>query len=161
MSGTVTHPIASYLNDVIRPYIDTKHMLKSTDEFLAAFSNTTISPGQVLCSLDVENLFTNVPINATIDIILEKAYKHPTLPPPSLHREDLRELLLITTQETPFRFKDETYVQVDGVSMGSPLGPTMAEFYMSTLEGKLLNQDRVSNPIKYHRYVNNMINFKL
>ena len=36
-------------------------------------------------------------------------------------------------------FNNHTYVQVDGVSMGSPLGPTMADFYMSNLENVLLN----------------------
>ena len=33
----------------------------------------------------------------------------------------------------------------------------LADFYMADLEVKLLNQDRVSNPIKYHRYVDDTI----
>ena len=42
--------------------------------------------------------------------------------------------------------------------MGSPLGPTMADFYMSHLENKLLNEtDKRSNPVKYLRYVDDTI----
>ena len=35
----------------------------------------------ILASLDVENLFTNVPVNETIDIIINNIYNSPSLPP--------------------------------------------------------------------------------
>ena len=54
-------------------------------------------------------------------------------------------------------FKDQHYRQVDGVSMGSPLGPMMADYYMAELEEQLLNEDKISNPVKYHRYVDDTI----
>ena len=41
--------------------------------------------------------------------------------------------------------------------MGSPLGPTFADFYVSNLENNLLSQDRISNPIFYFRYVDDVI----
>ena len=47
MSGTVTHDVAAYLNGIIRPYIDEKHIIKSTDEFLACFADTKLKKGQV------------------------------------------------------------------------------------------------------------------
>ena len=37
--------------------------------------------------------------------------------------------------------------------MGSPLGPTFADFYMSHLENNLLNQHKASNPAHYFRFV--------
>ena len=116
MSGTVTHSIASYINDLIRPYINSKYIIRSSDEFLAAFKDVKLSGNNVLCSLDVESLFTNVPVNETIDIIINHVYNHATIPPPCIRQNDLRNLLVITTQETPFSFKNKTYVQKDGVS---------------------------------------------
>ena len=83
----------------------------------------------------------------TIDIIINNVYNHPTLPPPPLPPAELKELLILCTQGTPFRFNDRLYVQTDGVSMGSPLGPTFADFYMADLENKLLMQNRASNPV--------------
>ena len=153
MCGTVTHKLAKYLNDIIRPYIDSEYMLRSSDEFLAAVQTMQLPPNSVVASLDVESLFTHVPVLATIDLIVNKSYNHATLPPPCFSQDDFRNLLKICTQQTPFKFKDGLFLQVDGVSMGSPLGPTFADFYMSNLENLLLSQDKISNPIKYFRYV--------
>ena len=41
--------------------------------------------------------------------------------------------------------------------MGSPLGCTFADFYMSTIENHLMEQDRISNPIFYIRYVDDIL----
>ena len=40
--------------------------------------------------------------------------------------------------------------------MGSSLGPCFANFYMSDLESKLLSQNKISNPVKYFRYVDDI-----
>ena len=40
--------------------------------------------------------------------------------------------------------------------MDSPLGPTFADFYMAEVESKLLNENKVSNPIFYKRYVDDI-----
>ena len=115
-------------------------MVTSSDEFLLQIKNTTRSDQQKLVSLDVTSLFTNVPIDRTIDIILESVYSHGTLPAPEISSDDLRSLLEICTKETPFKHGDQEFIQVDGVSMGSPLGPTFADFYMSHVESTLLSQ---------------------
>ena len=86
-----------------------------------------------LVPLDIESLFTNVPVLETIDIIIQTVYNHPVIPAPTLPSETMEELLIVCTTETHFQFCGRTYVQVDGVSMGSPLGPTFADFYMSHL----------------------------
>jgi hypothetical protein len=57
-------------------------MVGSTHEFLSIV-RTSPSRG-ILASLDVESLFTNVPVNDTIDIILSNVYEHSTLPPPAI-----------------------------------------------------------------------------
>ena len=110
-----------------------------------------------MCSLDVSSLFTNVPVDETIEIIVRQAYNNHVLAPPKISAQDLRQLLKICTQETPFSHKNKDYIQIDGVSMGSPLGPTFADFYMSYLENKLLLQtDKASNPVHYFRYVDDI-----
>ena len=157
MTGTITHDVSKYLNNIIRPFIDQRYMLKSSHELLVHLKTVKIAPSDHLVSLDVESLFTNVPVNETIDIIIARCYNHPTLPPPVLPSEDLAQLLRICTRMTPFAFKNELYVQTDGVSMGSPLGPTFADFYVSNLENILLSQDKISNPSFYFRYVDDII----
>ena len=57
---------------------------------------------------------------------------------------------------TVFRLTDRG-ILIDCVSIGSPLGPTIAEYHMSSLETFLLNQNRTSNPLLYVRYMNSHI----
>ena len=152
MSGTVTHEVAQYLNKIIRPYCNQKYMLRSSDELLVQLSELKLRPEQCLISLDVESLFTNVPIASTINIILNAVYEHSTIPPPNIQKQVLEQLLHICTSETPFKHNGQVYKQINGVSMGSPLGPTFADFYMSYVENYLLSQSiRISNPCFYTR----------
>ena len=55
--------------------------------------------------------------------------------------DTLKELLFICTQCTPFKFDEQLYIQTDGVSMGSPLGPTFADFFTSQIERHILSSD--------------------
>ena len=81
------------------------------------------------------------------------SFYHGTLLAHTIPQETLRELLTICTTDTPFSFNNKTNQEIDGVSMGSPLGPAMAEYYMSSSETFLLNQTKIYNPLFYVRYV--------
>ena len=56
-----------------------------------------------MASLDVESLFTNVPVEATIEIILNNVYNHTHLPQPKISRNILKKLLILCTTESPFK----------------------------------------------------------
>ena len=104
-------------------YIPYKYMLKSTNDFIDLIQLQ--KSNGILASLDVESLFTNVPIEDTIKIIIENTYKHKTLQPPEI----LNELLKLCTKEAPFITPEvKLYKQIEGVAMGSPLGPTFETF---------------------------------
>ena len=72
-------------------------------------------------SLDVCSLFTNVPLDETIDIALNKL--HSLSDPPTLPRSVLQKLLEFATKKIHFLFDGHYYDQIDGVAIGSPLGP--------------------------------------
>ena len=109
-----------------------------------------------MASLDVENLFTNVPVDDTIDIIIDYMYNKPQNASPPISKESLTELLKICTTEVPFRSTSgEIYLQKDGVSMGGPLSPLFANFYMAHLENCVL--PKISKPpLVYTRYVDDI-----
>ena len=44
---------------------------------------------------------------------------------------DFHELLTITMPESLVLFNSECYKQIDGVAMGSPLGPTFGNIFLS------------------------------
>jgi hypothetical protein len=128
-----------------------KHMIDSTHEFVEICKS--VQQPKFFASLDVESLFTNVPVHETIDIILDNVYNHPTLEPPEISKVILKKLLTTCTTKSPFRNIDGSlYVQTDGVSMGSPLGPTLASFYMCHLENSAFD-NLTTKPKIYCRYV--------
>ena len=88
-----------------------------------------------LASLDVESLFTSVPVLTTISIIYNTAYNHDTELPLPFERKTLKNLLLVYTTELPFtNFDRKTYIQKDVISMGSSLGVIFTSFYMTHIE---------------------------
>ena len=149
--GTVTYNTAKYLNSLLSPYLPKKHILQSTYEFIEISKH--VRPPKLLASLDVENLFTNVLVNKTIDTTIENAYKHPTIPPTDIPLNSLRKLLKICTIETLFSTPDGMiYQQVDGVSMGSCLRVLFPNFYMCDLENRVQMKPNISK-CTYCRYV--------
>ena len=113
--------------------------MKGTFDFVnkvKLFSNAKVGMG----SFDVESLFRNVPLEETIDILVEKIFKDKKSTFHGLKYFQFRDLVKIATQQSHFQFLGKFYDQIDGVAMGSPLGPTLANVFMNHLEEKFVDQ---------------------
>ena len=74
-----------------------------------------------------------------------------------INKSEFENLLFLATQESYFMFNDILFKQKDRVAMGSPLGPTMANSFLSSYEMKWLEQ--CPNEFKlvfYRRYVDDV-----
>ena len=98
---TPTYLLAKYINSVISPYCPSSYSLKSSLDFVDLMHSCR-NDG-ICAALDVESLFTNVPVQETIAVICGCVYNHETLPPPVIPEELLIEVLQICTTESPFR----------------------------------------------------------
>ena len=151
---TPTYQLAKKLNNIIQKYIPSTYMLSSTNQLIDIVQLKECY-GQI-ASLDVENLFTNVPIDHTIEIITNYCYNNQNIPPPDIPKKILIELLELCTKEAPFKSPNgKLYKQVDGVAMGSPLGPTFANYYMAHIENLIL-KDQPIKPNIYARYIDDI-----
>ena len=81
-----------------------------------------------MCSFDASSLFTNVPLDETIQICLDKLYALPD--PPTLPRSVLKVMLEFATKKSHFIYDGQYYDQIDGVAMGSPLRHVLANIFM-------------------------------
>ena len=86
-----------------------------------------------MVSFDVVGLFTNVPLDHTIKIILKRIYDDNEIKT-DIPRTEMKLLLEMCTKNVHFTFNDQLYTQIDGVAMGSPLGPVIAGIFMVELE---------------------------
>ena len=98
---------------------------------------------------DVVSLFTNIPLEETIDIVCNYASLT------NIPRRKLQELLLLCTKNVQFCFNTTIYKQIDGMAMGSPLGPVLADILLSELECKL--DHAIQETKLYVRYVDDTL----
>ena len=82
-------------------------------------------------------MFTNVPIDVTIDIIIRRIYEFKEIDT-RITKNEMRELILICTKNVHFLFNGETFTQVDGAAMGLPLAPILADIFMVELDRNLI-----------------------
>ena len=108
-------------------------------------------------SVNVKSLFTNIPLKKVIKIILKRVYDDKQIST-NLKPRTLKKLLKDCCTETPFSFNGELYHQIDGVSMGSPLGPTLANILMTELEDDIIRPLITSDKLKFYvRYVDDTL----
>ena len=75
----------------------------------------------------------------------------------NFEREELKQLLTFAAYESFFIFDREYYTQIDGVAMGSPLGPTLANAFLCHFEKKWLSECSVEFLRSvYKRYVDDI-----
>ena len=85
-----------------------------------------INDQDLLVSYDVSSLFTNVPVDETIEALAEKAFENDWFNKEhglNITKTNLMELLTVATKNQLFQFEGNLYEQMDSVVMGSPLGP--------------------------------------
>ena len=153
---TPCYKLAKRLNELLKPFIPAKYSLSSVDEFIDILRTT--NPTGQLASIDVESLFTNVPVETTIQIIIKHVYHNTdkNMAPLKLTPSILEGLLRACTMESPFRAPNgKLFKQKDGIAMGSPLGPLFANFYMCELENGVLSDPEIA-PNIYCRYVDDV-----
>ena len=117
-----------------------------------------INEDNILVSNNVSALFANVSLNETINILFDKAFWNDWFNQSydlNLQKDQLAKLLEIATTNQLFQFNGHLYEQIDGVAMGSALGPLMANVFLCHLEEKLTT--KVVMPTLYKRYVDDTL----
>ena len=108
-----------------------------------------------LVSYNVISLFTNIPLQKTTDIGKNLIFNHnPNL---NITKKELNKLFLFATSQTHFIFNSTFYNQIDGVAMGSPLAPVLANIFIGFHESKWLNEYNLDKPKFSLRYVDDIL----
>ena len=127
------------------------------DLFSFADKVSSFCPDQFMANLDIESLFTNIPLNEVIDICIDDLLCD-TNTIHNLDRNDMRELLTLAGYESFFIFDQVMYRQIDGVAIGSALGPILAKAFLCHFEKQWLSECPPPDylPKVFKRYVDDI-----
>ena len=89
-----------------------------------------------MVSFDVKYLYTDVPLEYTIDLVLKIIYNGELST--DLTRPEIKKMQTLYMENVHFRFNGNIYLQTDGVAMGSPLGSILVGKFMMHLERSLV-----------------------
>ena len=151
--GTYNYNLAKFLTELLDPVISKEHCAKDSFSFCEEIQQVS-SNDNFLVSYDVCSLFTSIPLQETIQIAVELIFQNN--PQLKVTKRELKQLFNFATSGTHFIFNGSFYDQVDGVSMGSPLGPVLANLFMGYHEKIWLQEFDKGKVLMYKRYVDDI-----
>ena len=123
--------MAKELTKIFEPLVcKSPHHINSTQDFVEQVKNVTLLPGECLSSYDVIALFTSVPVNPALGIVKDVLEKDPTLKERTGMPVGNISFIRSCFKNTYFSSQSQFYEQVEGVAMGSPVSPIIANLYM-------------------------------
>ena len=121
-------PIATSIPSFIRDSLHFKSLLSDLD----------IRDSDILFSLDVGSLYTNIPIQQSIASVKQALSEHAST---TKNRPDkfILTLLELTLLRNDFQFNNKTYLQTKGTAMGKKYAPAFANIFMHYWEQQALS----------------------
>ena len=151
--------IGQYLSSLLQLLTINNYTLK--DSFDAANKIKSVPSeifeyGYQFVSFDIESLFTNKPLNKTINIILDRIYWQKLLKT-NLKKRTIKKLLLDSCTKKAFSY-NVIYQQCDEVSIGSSLAQVILNIILTEFEKVVVTPLIKSGILKFYcRYVDDTL----
>jgi len=153
--NTALYCLASFLQDIIAESLEisNKYSMNSFNLY-NSLSGKQVRDSDMLVSLDVISLFTNVPLDLAFESISKRwtYLEHNT----KVTERDFLLAIKFVLSSTYFTFNKKIYKQTYGTPMGSPLSPVIADVVMRDLETACLNRIKFQLTF-YSRYVDDIV----
>ncbi|XP_026317432.1 uncharacterized protein LOC113228374, partial [Hyposmocoma kahamanoa] len=119
--------------------------VKDSYHFISGIKDLRLTDDDTMVSFDVQSLFTNLPVKDCIEIVRRKLREHNM----SIEYAELLEHCLTSGY---LLWNNEFYLQIDGIAMGSPVSPVVADIFMENFEERVLPM-APARPKIFKRYV--------
>ena len=155
--GTFNYKLAKFLVPIFQPLTCNQYTVQSSFPFVNEITQLTLSHDAVMVSFDVPSLFTNIPLDETVNIILDNHFSgtdEVQVENCVFSKPQFKKLHEFAVKSDHFIINNHLYGQTDEVAMGSPSGPSFANIFMCALEQNFLsNCPSNYKPIFYRRFV--------
>ena len=152
--NTPTYKLAKFLVPILKPLTTNEFTIKDSFHFPEEIVDQ--QHDLFMGNLDVDSLFTNIPLEETIETSTKKLFKESETVE-GLSKTEFKELLSLATNDSHFIFDATLYKQLDGVAMGSPLAPILANIFLFYHVKNWLEHCPLEyRPLYYQRYVDDI-----
>lgn len=153
----ITSGASQVVDYLLRPILDTMPwIVNSTIQVLHELQSVPMTRDEQvwLISGDVQSFYTNVPIDDTIQGIMEMAYELGYSHWKLIMLESLLEAIM---RNNCCRFKSEYYLQLSGIAMGTSCAPAFANLYASRFEQDIPEWKATTGLRYYCRYIDDIL----
>ena len=113
----------------------------STQKTVDQLKNIKLDPEEVMISFDVSSLYTNVPVNETINDAANLLYSGRYETPPA-DKETFIALTKLAVTDVVLSSHDGCFRQVDGLAMGSQPAPQLANIWLAKFKESIKTMQR-------------------
>ncbi|CAJ0933513.1 unnamed protein product, partial [Ranitomeya imitator] len=157
-TNSILNPLSIFLEKILTPHArsTTKSYILDTGDFLDKIHNIRkIPPESILCTLDVNSLYTSIEHDKGIEAVTL------TLREANMDSNSLDlciDLLNLVLRENFFMFEDDFFLQICGTAMGSNVAPAYANLYMDHFERTYVypNSTFQQNALTWYRYIDDI-----
>lgn len=142
--GVPCYNLSKFIGDILKNIVVKEYNIKNSLELKEKIDNMTLDDDEILISLDVVSLFTNIPIHLAISNIMNKWNEIQSYT--KIPRTRFLDLLKFCLNENNyFVYGDKVFNQIYGMPMGNPLSPTIADIVLDTLLTETINDLKKSD----------------
>ena len=155
-SNTTLSVLSKILDFIFKPIV-MKHFsyIKDSQNLIQLTSKVRYEENLKLYSADFESLYTNIPLNKSIDIIMQMVsiYKFNDISIKAIF--EILKLVLLNNYFS-FKFSSSTTIllQTKGIAMGTSCGPSVANLYLAYFENKY---KIFLDKSLYHRFIDDVL----
>jgi len=114
----ITTNLSIFLDQRLQTYLkDNPYILTSSKDLISKWKGSTLGENDLLVSLDVESLYTNISVIDTCSMLNEFSFT-------------LSRIFKMITDYNYFSYNEKLYKQTDGIAMGSNCAVSIANLYM-------------------------------
>ena len=157
--NTAEYALAKWFETQIKPLLNDRWSVSSSTCFVKELNSIKPCKDDVCVSFDIKSLYTNVPLQEVIDDVTKAIYhddSNSIIKTKGKFSQRIFSNMLKSCSESIFLFNSKVYKQIDGLAMGSPLAPLLANWFVAKIENNILEDPSIKQPKFYRRYVDDI-----
>ena len=137
MIGSSQHEPAKWLFLFLQPVLErySSRCIKDSFTIAETIQKLAIKPHKTFMrAFNIASLFTNLSLAEAVQICANYLYDTKSANTPGVEKHVFVKLMNSATTSIEFNFGNVVYKEIDGVAMGSPLGPALTNIFVEYYE---------------------------